>query len=526
MVRAVKYSVTVAASIGILVLICLLLRVVRRNTKRRLEQIPPGPIGLPILGCLPFLSQYPELNLQRWAKTFGPLYSMWIGNQLFVVISDPQIVKDLVITNGAIFSSRKDIYVKSQIIFRGRGITTTPYGDTWRKHRRLASQFLGNRVVSGYLSRLEYEVQDMLRGLLTDGQAGLVPVSPQAYLSRLALNNIMTIVFGTRTESMDDPFIHHWLTLSREFMNCTGPVSNWVDFVPFLRNFPAFTMIERSRRLHQHFVDTCGGLVRDVKRQIDAGDNVPDCMAKFLLDVKDKERLDDLDIILLCCGFLVGGVESTAAIKQWFAAHISVLPEVQAQAQMELDRVVGRDRLPQAEDAKDLPYVRAIVKEIERVHNPFWLGTPHVSTEDFSYRGYKIPKDTAVILNTYTMHHDSQRYPNPEKFDPDRYIDDERSSAESAKLADPYQRDHWTFGAGRRICPAIALAEHEIFLAVAGLLWAFDMRQLSDAPIDLKEYDGLSGRSPVPFCIRLVPRHEHVAAVVGASCHTATCRNG
>ena len=56
---------------------------------------------------------------------------MWLGDQLFVVVSDPKIVKDLVITNGAVFSSRKDMYIKSQLIFARRGITATPYGETW-----------------------------------------------------------------------------------------------------------------------------------------------------------------------------------------------------------------------------------------------------------------------------------------------------------------------------------------------------------------------------------------------------------
>ena len=59
------------------------------------------------------------------------------------------------------------------------------------------------------------------------------------------------------------------------------------------------------------------------------------------------------------------------------------------------------------------------------------------------------------------------------------------------------------------------MAEQEIFLAVAHMLWAFEMQQLPDEPIDLKEYDGLSGRSPVPFRIKMIPRDERVAEVIG-----------
>lgn len=86
---------------------------------------------MPFKGSLPFLTDYPELTLHKWAKKFGSLYSMWLGDQLFVVVSDPQIVKDLVITNGAIFSSRKEMFMKSKIIFVRRGITATPYDDIW-----------------------------------------------------------------------------------------------------------------------------------------------------------------------------------------------------------------------------------------------------------------------------------------------------------------------------------------------------------------------------------------------------------
>lgn len=107
---------------------------------------------------------------------------------------------------------------------------------------------------------------------------------------------------------------------------------------------------------------------------------------------------------------------------QWFSALIPAYPEIQKKAQDELDSVVGRDRLPTIEDEKNLPYCHAIVKEVERVHNPFWLGTPHVASSDFVYRGQYIPKDTVVVLNTWTMHHDPARHDHPDTFDVCIYI--------------------------------------------------------------------------------------------------------
>ena len=76
------------------------------------------------------------------------------------------------------------------------------------------------------------------------------------------------------------------------------------------------------------------------------------------------------------------------------------------------------------------------------------------------------------------------------------------------------ERDHWTFGAGRRICPGVVVAERELWLAISRLLWAFEIRALPDEPISLEEYEGLSGRTPLPYRVKLIPRHDRVHALL------------
>jgi hypothetical protein len=89
--------------------------------------IPPGP-----LLRYAFLGKYPERALHAWAQKYGPLFSLFLGNQLFIVISDPEIAHDLLVKNGKISSSRKEYFIKSQTILRGRAIAASPYGDTWQ----------------------------------------------------------------------------------------------------------------------------------------------------------------------------------------------------------------------------------------------------------------------------------------------------------------------------------------------------------------------------------------------------------
>jgi cytochrome P450 len=93
-------------------------------------------------------------------------------------------------------------------------------------------------------------------------------------------------------------------------------------------------------------------------------------------------------------------------------------------------------------------------------------------------------------------------------------MNDDLSCAESAKLSNVMDRDHWTFGAGRRICPGVVVAERELWLAISRILWTFTVHSLPSEPISLEEYEGMSGRTPLPFRVRFVPRHAQAAAVI------------
>lgn len=90
------------------------------------NRIPPGP-----LVRYAFLRKYAEKALDTWAKKYGKLFSIWMGSQLFVVISDPHVARELLVTNGAVFSSRKKYFMKNQVILRGRAITASEYGNKW-----------------------------------------------------------------------------------------------------------------------------------------------------------------------------------------------------------------------------------------------------------------------------------------------------------------------------------------------------------------------------------------------------------
>jgi len=256
----------------------------------------------------------------------------------------------------------------------------------------------------------------MLKALYRASKNGTVALSPQAYEGRCAFNNMATITLGMRTDSIDHPLIAEGLKMAREFMNISAPMSNLYDFVPsFMQKLP-WSIKRRGEKLHRDMIEVYGGMIQEIDKNMKAGIETTDCLTKTLLSVRDQEGLDDLDISMLVSAFMVGGVETTASVMQWFTALIPAYPEVQRNAQEELDRVVGRSRLPAVEDEANLPYCHAIIKEVERCFNPIWLGTPHAASQDFEYEGKLIPKGTVVVLNTWTMHHSPDRWENPTEF--------------------------------------------------------------------------------------------------------------
>ncbi|KAI0319142.1 cytochrome P450 [Amylostereum chailletii] len=470
--------------------------------------IPPGP-----LLRYAFLRKYPERVLQTWTKQFGPIFSLFLGNQLFVVVSDPLIARDLLVKNGSIFSSRKEYFLKNQTILHGRAITASKYDDRWRQHRKIAVSLLTPKAIEGYAHVLDYEAHILIKSLYHESGSGLHPVNPAHFAGRYALNNMLTVSFATRTDSTSDPLVERALALATEFMHLTGPFANIVDFITPLQWLPTTTRA-RGRALHSGIMEVYGAMIERVRARLDRGEDVPDCLVKTLILDQEKEKLDWEDLCMLSAVFTLGGVHSTAGVIQWFLALICAYPDIQARAHAELDAVVGRDCWPSADDEPRLPYIRAIIKEVQRAHAPFWMATPHYSTEDFVYNGMYLPKNTAVVLNCYGLHHNEARYPDAKKFDPERYFGDELSCAESSKLGDPLQRDHWAFGAGEVFPDDVA--ERELWLAISRLLWAFEIEPVPGEPISLEEYEGQSGRSPLPYRVRLIPRHGRVSSLLDA----------
>jgi len=151
-------------------------------------------------------------------------------------------------------------------------------------------------------------------------------------------------------------------------------------------------------------------------------------------------------------------------------------------------------------------------------------GIKHFADVDIVYKQHIIPRGTILLGNTATIRYDPDRYEDPFAFKPERYLGYARYAGEYAAMGDPYERDHFTFGVGRRICPGSRLAENTLEIALANILWAYEIRppitivegKKVDATMDLSDgaYEQSAFRAPKPFKVRFVSSSEARAKIV------------
>jgi cytochrome P450 len=286
-----------------------------------------------------------------------------------------------------------------------------------------------------------------------------------------------------------------------------------MDFFPVLRSLPEYLSPTKrtARQLHQKELQLYLKLWLDAKKDIASGSD-KDFICVSLAQQQKEHGFTDEEACYMAGSLLEAGSDTTSSTLYGFIQAMLLFPEVQKKAQVELDRVVGPSRLPSFEDENSLQYIRACVKESLR-----WMPTavtgavPHAVTQDDTYLGYRIPAGAGIVNNIFAIHADPTRYPNPRRFQPERYEGDTSNAAESALSPDPAKRDHFGFGAGRRFCLGVHVAERSLFIAISRLLWAFDILPESDAagnpimPDQEKLTEGLAVL-PEKFPVRIRPR--------------------
>lgn len=240
-------------------------------------------------------------------------------------------------------------------------------------------------------------------------------------------------------------------------------------------------------------------------------------MSALLSTLEKQEDKESYEYVIKCAtgtAFSAGHDTTSATIQTFFLAMVKY-PEVQKLAQGEIDRVIGAARLPDLDDEAQLPFVTAVLYEVLRWRPVVPLGLSHRSIQDDEYDGYHIPAGSIVVSNIWAILHDENTYPDPERFDPHRFLNPDGS------LNARVPRPDATFGFGRRICLGRYFALHSLWMALANILAAFRIEKAVDEDGRVVEpsgeFEGNFIISPAPFKAIIRPRSAAAAELACSS---------
>ncbi|KAJ3557508.1 hypothetical protein NP233_g11723 [Leucocoprinus birnbaumii] len=444
-------------------------------------------------------------------------------HQRVVVISDVNIARDLLDKRSSTYSNRPQRPMINDVIGFRSLLALMPYGATWRLQRRLFQQHLSEK----HLPKLEERVLEFIRkGLL----ASLLesPDNVREHLRNAIGGLSLSMTYGSPVQRHKDPLVQ----LAEEgFSNLAGagsPGKYLVNIIPHLRYLPEWFPGTEFKQEGKRIRAQLDGLMELPYRETDAGTASPCFVTEALQRIRehpDSSALEEHVKQIAVQVFQAAG-ESTFVPIMTFILAMVLHPEVQLKAQKEVDSVVGAGRLPSFSDIPNLKYISAIVKEVFRfivvlfppnykalIYSNRWnpvvpLGGPRVASEEDVYKGYYIPKGAVIIPNFYAMLHDEKTFPQPDEFKPERFLSQDGESLRR-DILDP--EFIVTFGFGRRICPGAHIARATIYVALASILYLFDISPAINSegrPISVKpQFAPASATSPpLPFPCKVTPR--------------------
>jgi cytochrome P450 len=254
-------------------------------------------------------------------------------------------------------------------------------------------------------------------------------------------------------------------------------------------------------RLHAEELDLFRGLLQE---GIDKSKQTNDPAAANFCG-KWHENKDNFNISFDHAAYTIGtlfeaGAGTTAATMMSFMLAMTLHPAEFKALQAELDRVVGPDRLPSFSDMPSLPRVRAIAKETLRWRPVTAGGLPHQLTKDDVYKlngeSYFLPAGTNVHPVQWSIHREEARYPDPDSFRPERWLESGWPTYKEPLEQFPNLQNYSSFGFGRRICPGLNIAERSLYIGIAMIAWGCEISQKigSDGKaIVPPDYDYVSG---------------------------------
>ena len=466
------------------------------------HRLPPGPVGVPLLGYLPFLNVFNlGQSFSDLSKRFGDIFSLRVGTELAIVLNSYDAVKKAFSKSELI--DRPDTFM-FRFFSQGENGIASASGEKWQVQRKFTHTQLkkfgfGRPQMESFV---QDEVRDLIATLKEKSAGGSNPVEIGFDINVAVVNVIWSIITGER-KSHDDPRIREFLVAVNKGVELAS-TSGILLFMPFLAKILPERLfgINQMRKWMKASYDYLQEVVDSHKKVEPSSEDPKDFIEAFLAEMaKDgaHSSFTEQQLLVLCSELFGAGGEPTSVTLKWAIRYLAMNPEIQRKAQQEIDDVVGNgDRPVEFADRTSLPYIQALIQDLIRIADIHPIGVVHSPSEDVEMDGFLIPKGSFVFPNFHHIHHDPMYWEKPNELYPEHWLDAEGNfiSKREGFLA---------FGVGKRKCPGQEVAQMELFTFLSNLLKNFTFKL---TPEDTGKIESTAGVvvSPKPYPIILESR--------------------
>ncbi|XP_031152745.1 cytochrome P450 1B1 [Sander lucioperca] len=476
--------------------------------RQRVIPCPPGPLAWPLIGNALQMGNAPHLYFMRMAKKYGNVFQIKLGS-LPVVVLNGDSIKTALVKQGYDFAGRPD-FTSFQYVANGDSIAFGPMTDWWKMHRKVAQSTIrmfsnGNpHTKKTFEHHLLCENKGLLQ-LFVEKTKEQIYFQPMTYLVVSQANIMSAVCFG-KMYSYEDEEFRQVVGRNDQFTKTVG-AGSLVDVMPWLQYFPnpIKTVFENFKKLNREFSEFIGNKVNEHRKTIQSSiiRDMTDAFIVALDQLRDKAGLSlGKDYVTPAMGDIFGASQDTLSTAlQWIIILLVKYPEVQVRLQQEVDKVVGRSRLPSIEDQLQLPYIMSFIYEVLRFSSFIPLTIPHSTTTDTSIMGYSVPKNTVIFINQWSINHDPTIWSHPESFDPQRFLD------QNGALNKDLTTNVLIFSLGKRRCIGEQLSKVQLFLFTAMISHQCHITADPARPVTLDYNYGLTLK-PHPFSIAVTLRED------------------
>lgn len=476
---------------------------------RRSSKLPPSPPSLPLIGHLHLIGRVAHRSLLELQVRYGGgggLLFLQLGRRPTLVVSTAAAAADLFKNHDLAFASRPRSVGGDKLMYECSNVSFAPYGENWRRGKKIAVvHLLSPRRVESFAPVRAAEVAALVARTRRTAEAG------EAVELRELLNGYANAV-ATRAATGAAGATAEKL---KELMGNSEPEALMAGFQPedVLPDAPArfVRWVTGLNKKLEDLVESWDKFLSDIvaaHKEKGGGDaeedeDFLDVLLRLREEGADGLELTDDRIKATVKDMIAAATETSSQTLEWTMAELIANPRVMSKLQGEIARVVSADQTTIAEpDLNKMEYLRAVFKEVLRLHPPAPLLVPHESTTPAVVQGYEIPAKTALFVNVWAIGRDPAVWDAPDEFRPERFVG---GSPSVDFRGTDYQLI--PFGAGRRICPGINFALPVLELALVSLLHHFEWELpagVGKADLDVGEAPGMTTPRRIPLV--LVPK--------------------